>query len=98
MVIDEVGKMELFSQSFVQTVRRLMLGAKTPTVVTTIPVPKGKPLGLVEEIRHSSQVQVFEVHNLFWRTKYFIIIVKPGTYIKAEKKVVIVFHQCVHGI
>ncbi|XP_037677056.1 cancer-related nucleoside-triphosphatase isoform X2 [Choloepus didactylus] len=59
-VIDEIGKMELFSQTFIQAVRQTL---STPGIVIlgTIPIPKGKPLALVEEIRNRNDVKVFNV-------------------------------------
>ncbi|KAG7999957.1 Cancer-related nucleoside-triphosphatase, partial [Nibea albiflora] len=45
-VIDEIGKMELFSQSFIRSVRQT-LDSSSCTILGTIPIPKGKPLGLV---------------------------------------------------
>nr|XP_040034175.1 cancer-related nucleoside-triphosphatase [Gasterosteus aculeatus aculeatus] len=59
-VIDEIGKMELFSQSFVGAVRRTLDGSSW-TILGTIPVPKGRPLGLVEEVRGRRDVKVFTV-------------------------------------
>lgn len=59
-VVDEVGKMELFSQGFVQAVRKL-LNQPFSTVLGTIPIPKGKSLGLVEEIRSRRDVKVYNV-------------------------------------
>ncbi|XP_029962697.1 cancer-related nucleoside-triphosphatase [Salarias fasciatus] len=59
-VIDEIGKMELFSQSFIRAVRKTLDDASC-TVLGTIPVPKGKPLGLVEEVRGRTDVKVFTV-------------------------------------
>ncbi|NXA61075.1 NTPCR triphosphatase, partial [Mohoua ochrocephala] len=59
-VIDEVGKMELFSQAFIQAVRQTLAGSGT-VVLGTIPIPKGKPLDLVEEIRSRKDVKVFNV-------------------------------------
>ncbi|XP_008499334.1 cancer-related nucleoside-triphosphatase [Calypte anna] len=59
-VIDEIGKMELFSQAFVQAVRQTLAASGT-VVLGTIPVPKGKPLDLVEEIRSRKDVKVFNV-------------------------------------
>lgn len=59
-VIDEIGKMELFSQSFIRAVRTTLDGASC-TVFGTIPIPKGKPLGLVEEVRGRRDVKVFTV-------------------------------------
>ncbi|NXS27135.1 NTPCR triphosphatase, partial [Pomatostomus ruficeps] len=59
-VIDEIGKMELYSQAFIQAVRRTLAGSGT-VVLGTIPIPKGKPLDLVEEIRSRKDVKVFNV-------------------------------------
>ncbi|XP_071662400.1 cancer-related nucleoside-triphosphatase isoform X3 [Patagioenas fasciata] len=59
-VIDEIGKMELFSQAFIQAVRQTLTGSGT-VVLGTIPIPKGKPLDLVEEIRSRKDVKVFNV-------------------------------------
>lgn len=59
-VIDEIGKMELFSQAFIQAVRQVLAGSGT-VVLGTIPIPKGKPLDLVEEIRSRKDVKVFNV-------------------------------------
>lgn len=59
-VIDEIGKMELFSQPFVRAVRQT-LDAAPCTILGTVPVPKGKPLGLVEEVRGRRDVRVFTV-------------------------------------
>lgn len=59
-VIDEIGKMELFSQSFIRAVRRT-LDSSSCSILGTIPVPKGKPLALVEEVRSRKDVKVFTV-------------------------------------
>ncbi|XP_067877067.1 cancer-related nucleoside-triphosphatase isoform X1 [Heterodontus francisci] len=59
-VIDEIGKMELFSEPFIQAVRQILDGAGA-TILGTIPVPKGKPLGLVEEIRSRRDVKIFNI-------------------------------------
>lgn len=59
-LIDEIGKMELFSQSFIRSVRETL--DKAPcTILGTIPAPKGKPLALVEEVRSLTDVKVFIV-------------------------------------
>ncbi|XP_060609814.2 cancer-related nucleoside-triphosphatase isoform X1 [Anolis sagrei] len=58
--IDEIGKMELFSQSFIQAARQLLSGSGV-VMLGTIPVPKGKPLGLVEEVRSHKEVKVFTI-------------------------------------
>uniref|UniRef100_A0A803XX02 Nucleoside-triphosphatase, cancer-related n=1 Tax=Meleagris gallopavo TaxID=9103 RepID=A0A803XX02_MELGA len=64
-VIDEIGKMELFSQAFIQAVRQMLAGSGT-VVLGTIPIPKGKPLDLVEEIRSRRDVEVFT--KWCWKT------------------------------
>ncbi|RUS69822.1 hypothetical protein EGW08_022418 [Elysia chlorotica] len=59
-LVDEIGKMELFSQSFIQAVRKLM-SLPNVTLVATIPVPKGRPIPFVEELRGGEHSLVFEV-------------------------------------
>ncbi|KAG9275022.1 cancer-related nucleoside-triphosphatase [Astyanax mexicanus] len=59
-IIDEIGKMELFSQAFIRAVRQA-LDNSACSILGTIPVPKGKPLGLVEEIRARKDAKVFIV-------------------------------------
>ncbi|KAH0622492.1 hypothetical protein JD844_024850, partial [Phrynosoma platyrhinos] len=59
-VIDEIGKMELFSQSFIQAVHQMLSGSGI-VMLGTIPMPKGKPLGIVEEIRTNKEVKVFTI-------------------------------------
>ncbi|XP_040206618.1 cancer-related nucleoside-triphosphatase [Rana temporaria] len=59
-VIDEIGKMELFSHKFISAVHKVLDSANA-VVFGTIPVPKGKPLPLVEEIRHRQAVKVFNI-------------------------------------
>ena len=60
-VIDEIGKMELFSQSFSRAVQGL-LDSSRRTVLCTIPIPKGKPLGLVEHVRQRKDVVLYQVN------------------------------------
>lgn len=65
-VIDEVGKMELFSQDFVERVRQLF-DADTPGVgvvlLVTIPVsrPNQKQHWLLQSIRHRRDCKLYEV-------------------------------------
>ncbi|XP_067278110.1 cancer-related nucleoside-triphosphatase isoform X2 [Pseudorasbora parva] len=59
-VIDEIGKMELFSQAFIRAVRQTLDGSSC-SILGTIPVPKGKPLTLVEEVRSRQDVKIFMV-------------------------------------
>lgn len=60
LIIDEVGKMEVFSNSFVHAVRSLLTHPHT-AVLATIPLAKGRPIPPVEELRSSKQARVFEV-------------------------------------
>ena len=60
IVIDEIGKMELFSQEFVQLVRTLF-EQKQCTLLATIPIARGRPIALVEDLRQSPDCQVFAV-------------------------------------
>ncbi|CAL8258237.1 unnamed protein product [Lota lota] len=59
-VIDEIGKMELFSQPFIREVRQT-LDSPRCSILGTIPISRGKPLALVEEVRGRSDVRVFTV-------------------------------------
>ncbi|CAI9538738.1 unnamed protein product [Staurois parvus] len=61
-VIDEIGKMELFSQKFISIVHKVLDSANV-VVFGTIPIPKGKPLPLVEEIRQRQDVKMFNVSD-----------------------------------
>lgn len=60
VIIDEIGKMELFSSVFKQSVQTLF---RSPLVriLTTIPIAKGKPMPFVEAIRNNPAVQLFTV-------------------------------------
>ncbi|KAE8602074.1 hypothetical protein XENTR_v10013872 [Xenopus tropicalis] len=59
-IIDEIGKMELFSQSFIHAVRKT-LDCDTAFIFGTIPATKGKPLLLVEEIKNRADVRIFNI-------------------------------------
>lgn len=63
-VIDEIGKMEMFSSSFVQTVRRLLAHDVGTTVLATIPIAKGRPIPLVEELRHSTDAKLVMISRV----------------------------------
>jgi len=56
LIVDEIGKMEFFSQKFVQHIGKLMnqpSNGNLTTVIATIPVSKGggKPNPMLEELR-----------------------------------------------
>ncbi|KAG7247286.1 hypothetical protein CRUP_002857 [Coryphaenoides rupestris] len=52
--------MELFSQPFIQAVRQSLDNPRC-SILGTIPVSRGKPLALVEEVRSRRDVKVFTV-------------------------------------
>lgn len=60
IVIDEIGKMELFSQSFIRTVKDILDKPGT-TVLATIPIAKGRPIPFVEEVRNRKDSCLFTV-------------------------------------
>lgn len=59
-VVDEIGKMELFSQPFVSAVEKIL---DNPSVVVfgTLPVSRGRSLSFVEKIRNRQDVKLFNV-------------------------------------
>lgn len=60
VVVDEVGRMELFSALFYPTVLQVM--SSGPVVLGTIPTPSyGRKIPEVEEIRHHPEVKVVVV-------------------------------------
>lgn len=62
-LIDEIGKMELFSHIFIDGVKRLFDDRKDGSVVVmaTIPVARHKSHWLVEELRKRKDCLLFEV-------------------------------------
>ena len=66
-VIDEIGKMELFSRDFVQSVQRTFQSPHR-VVLATIPISKGKSHWILEELRSRKDVQIFEVCYQFFAT------------------------------
>lgn len=59
-MVDEIGKMELFSSKFEQMIHQLMSRSDL-TILATIPDKRKVPVALVDEIRRSSTVHLFEV-------------------------------------
>ena len=64
LIIDEIGKMELFSKPFTAHVRRLF-DQHPGRILATIPVARGKPLPLVDEIRKRVDVSIITVSLIF---------------------------------
>ena len=58
VVVDEIGKMELFSSHFKQQVTKLLNNSKV-TLFGTIPIYRS--ISFVENIRHRSDVKVIEI-------------------------------------
>ena len=64
IVIDEIGKMEMFSRTFIDQVKSITSNTSI-TLLATIPIPKGKPIQMVEELRSHKNAYVFEVRQCF---------------------------------
>jgi len=62
IVVDEIGKMELFSRTFEQVVRDLM-SCSNLTLLATIPEKRRVPVAFADEIRRSPSVHLFEVRT-----------------------------------
>lgn len=77
IVIDEIGKMELLSEEFVHLVRTVY-EQKHCTVLATIPVAKGRPIALLEELRKRQDCQVFEVNNIMVCACVYILLCVVG--------------------
>lgn len=60
VIVDEVGKMELFSQDFVTSVRELFSSSQA-TILATVPVAKQRPILFVDEIKRRPNVKLIEV-------------------------------------
>lgn len=63
-MIDEIGKMELFSNRFEIEVKNLLRTADKNLIVT-IPVQKGKPIPLVEAVRSDKMAKLYTVNGLY---------------------------------
>ena len=67
VVIDEIGKMELFSRSFIDSIKTLFDDSVTEgkVVLATVPVAgRGKPHWLLEQLRQRKDCKLFQVlHN-----------------------------------
>uniref|UniRef100_T1IV54 AAA+ ATPase domain-containing protein n=1 Tax=Strigamia maritima TaxID=126957 RepID=T1IV54_STRMM len=61
VVIDEIGKMELFSKSFEHTVLELFSNDNQQFILATIPIAKNKPLPLVDTLRSRSDIKLIDV-------------------------------------
>jgi len=63
LVLDEIGKMEMFSDSFKAQVIHAFSSAGV-TILATIPIAKGKPIQFLEAIRNRSDIKLFTVDKV----------------------------------
>lgn len=60
LVLDEIGKMELFSKPFSTAIKRVF-DQKNLVVLATVPLAKGRGLAAVEEIKRRQDCSLIEV-------------------------------------
>ncbi|KAG8223862.1 hypothetical protein J437_LFUL005425 [Ladona fulva] len=60
-VIDEIGKMEMFSEPFKQMVVKVFKSCKP--ILATIPLPKGRPLPFIDNLKKGQNVRVVMVNR-----------------------------------
>lgn len=60
LILDEIGSMELLSEKFTQEVKKAFSNPAI-TILATIPVPKGRPMPLVDSLRTRSDTVLLEV-------------------------------------
>ncbi|XP_003386339.1 PREDICTED: cancer-related nucleoside-triphosphatase homolog [Amphimedon queenslandica] len=60
LVLDEIGKMELFSKPFSTAIKRVF-DQKDLVVLATVPLSKGRGLAVVEEIKRRQDCSLIEV-------------------------------------
>ncbi len=59
-MVDEIGKMELFSKTFVSSLKRLF-DSKSAIILATVPVSKGKLIPIVEDLKKRPDCQLITV-------------------------------------
>ena len=62
--------MELFSKPFTARVRRLF-HQHPGCILATIPVARGKPLPLVDEIRKRADVSIITVGSILYKNQFY---------------------------
>ncbi|XP_020902502.1 cancer-related nucleoside-triphosphatase isoform X2 [Exaiptasia diaphana] len=60
VIVDEIGKMELFSRLFSQAVSDLF-ESKTPCILATVPIAKQRAIPFVERLKERKDVVLIEV-------------------------------------
>ncbi|XP_023231564.1 cancer-related nucleoside-triphosphatase homolog [Centruroides sculpturatus] len=62
LIIDEIGKMELFSTCFRQSVKEQFGRSPSLKILATVPVrSRGKPLSFVEDLKKRNDVEIYVV-------------------------------------
>ena len=64
-MIDEIGKMELFSCTFCDTVEHLF-ELNNVVMLATVPISKGRPIKLVERLKDRTDVKLLTVSSLYY--------------------------------
>ena len=64
VIVDEVGKMELFSHSFISSVRELF-SLQQATILATVPLTKQRPISFVDELKNRKDVTLIEVRCIY---------------------------------
>ena len=64
VIVDEVGKMELFSPSFISSVHELF-SLQQATILATVPLTKQRPISFVDELKNRKDVTLIEVRCLY---------------------------------
>ncbi|XP_071453785.1 cancer-related nucleoside-triphosphatase homolog [Hetaerina americana] len=59
VILDEIGKMEMFSENFKREVIKVFDGPNT--VLATIPMPKGRPIPFIEDLKKRPYVKIITV-------------------------------------
>lgn len=65
VIVDEIGKMELFSKPFAQAVHNIFESHKT-RILATVPVARQHPIQLVEQLKRRPDVTLIEVFLVFF--------------------------------
>ncbi|CAG5130521.1 unnamed protein product [Candidula unifasciata] len=81
-LVDEIGKMESFSKNFIKAVQKL-ISHPDVVVIATIPVPKGKPIPIVEELRNGVHSVVFE--EIFELLRAQLLVKQAVTMLRCNK-------------
>lgn len=59
LIIDEIGKMELFSEKFAQFIKDLLLSKKNLKIIATVPIKT--TLDVIAKLKANPQSEIFHV-------------------------------------